>query len=73
MPAFGRPSITQGALSLPVVSYMEQTGAGREKKGGKKIYWCHWKLRAGSHVTAEEQSSHLSSQQGNKLLASPLM
>lgn len=42
--------------------------------GGKQAYWCQWKLRAGSHVTAErELSSRLSSQRGNKLLASPAM
>lgn len=74
MAAFGPPSIAQGALPLPVMAYMEQTGAGRgKKKGRKKTYWCHWKLRAGSHVTAEERISRLSSQRGNKLLASPLM
>lgn len=75
MPALGSgtPSTPRGAAALPATSPTEQTGAGREG-GGKQAYWCHWKLRAGSHVTAErELSSRLSSQRGNKLLASPAM
>jgi len=36
VPAFGPPSIAQGAFLSLVASHMEQTGAGRGKKTGKQ-------------------------------------